>query len=53
MVNPIIALCGALFCTSVTAALAALEVKHFALARCYLAYAVIYAALGLCHALGM
>ena len=39
----------ALFCTSLLAARAAGQVHHGSLAHCYIANAVIYGALGVCH----
>jgi hypothetical protein len=49
MLDPITTLYLSLLCTSATAALAAREVRHHALARCHVANRLIYALLGLCH----
>jgi hypothetical protein len=49
MLDPVTTLYLSLLCTSATAAVAAREVRHHALARCYLANCLIYGLLGLCH----
>ncbi len=52
MLDPVTTLYVSLLFTSATAAYAAREVGHAALARCYAANSVIYALLGLCHCAG-
>ena len=49
MIDPFSLLYASLFCTSLTAAFAAGGTRHGALARCYVANAVIYLLLGVCH----
>jgi len=52
MLDPVTTLYLSLLCTSAMAALAARDMRHHALARCYFANSLIYALLGLCHAWG-
>ena len=49
MLDPVTTLYVSLLCTSATAAYAAREMRHHALAHCYLTNSLIYALLGLCH----
>ena len=49
MFDPVLNLYLSLLATSAMAAVAAREVHHHALARCYVANSMIYGLLGLCH----
>jgi hypothetical protein len=52
MIDPITTLYVSLLLTSAAAALAAREVRHEMLARCYVANSLIYGLFGLLHWLG-